>query len=99
MKSILIVSEAFEVGGLETHIRGEIVSLTRAGCRVHLATGKRFNDLLLPPETASLTKDLPLGPESSLAELLHTIETLRQIVRQHAIECIHAHPFISLLPA
>lgn len=99
MKSILIVSEAFEVGGLETHIRGEIVSLTRAGCRVHLATGKRFNDLLLPPETASLTKDLPLGPESSLAELLHTIETLRQIVRQHAIECIHAHPFISLLPS
>lgn len=99
MKSLLIVTEAFEVGGLETHIRGEIVSLSRAGCSVHLATGKRFNPLLLPPETASLTTHLPFGPETTLTELSHAVEALRHIIRQHAIKCVHAHPFTSLLPA
>lgn len=99
MKSILIVTEAFEVGGLETHIRGEIVSLTRAGCRIHLATGQRFNPLLLPPEIASLSYNLPFGPEATLTELILAVKQLRKIIREHAVECIHAHPFTSLLPS
>lgn len=99
MRSLLIVTEAFEIGGLETHIRGEIISLTRAGCQVHLATGKRFSDLLVPSETASLTTDLPLGPEATFVELIHAVEVFRGIIRQHAIECVHAHPFTSLLPS
>lgn len=99
MRSLLVVTEAFEIGGLETHIRGEIISLTRAGCQVHLATGKCFSDLLVPSETASLTTDLPLGPEATFVELIHAVEVFRGIIRQHAIECVHAHPFTSLLPS
>lgn len=99
MKSLLIVTEAFEVGGLETHIKGEIISLSQTGCRVHLATGCRFNRLLLPSEIASLTYDLPLGPEATLTELIQAVEKLRYIIREHAIEYIHAHPFTSLLPS
>lgn len=99
MKSLLIVTEQFTLGGLETHIRGEVEHLIKAGVRVHLATGKAFEETLLPPGLASITHGLPLGPECSLKELLSVIDHLRQIIRQHAIECVHVHPFTSIIPA
>lgn len=99
MKSLLIVTEMFDVGGLETSIRGEIVALTRAGCHVHLATGPRFNPMLLPKEVASVTHHLSLGPDASIADFTQAVDKLRRLIRDHAIDCVHAHPFTSLLPA
>ncbi|WP_343293743.1 glycosyltransferase [Vandammella animalimorsus] len=99
MKSLLIVTEQFTLGGLETHIRGEIEYLSKAGVTVHLAAGKAFEDALLPAELTSITHGLPLGPEHSLADLLSVIHHLRQIIRQHAIGFIHVHPFTSIIPA
>ena len=99
MKSLLIVTEIFDIGGLETSIRGEIVALTHAGCHVHLATGPRFNPMLLPKEVASVTHNLSLGPDTSVVNFIHTVDQLRRLIRQHAIDCVHAHPFASMLPA
>lgn len=98
MRSLLVVTEIFEVGGLETHVRDEIAFLSRAGCSVHLATGRRFSSLLLPPEAASLTGGLALGPESTLGDLVQSVEALRRLIRERGVECVHAHPFTSLLP-
>ena len=99
MKSLLIVTEQFTLGGLETHIRGEIEHLIKAGVAVHLAVGQAFQDVLLPPGLTSMTYGLPLGPECSPKALLVAIDRLRQIIREHAIECVHVHPFTSIIPA
>ncbi|MGQ7908899.1 glycosyltransferase family 4 protein, partial [Burkholderia sp. BC1] len=99
MKSLLIVTEQFTIGGLETHIRGEIEHLAKAGVAVHLAVGKDFQDVLLPAGLTSMTYGLPLGPECSPEALLKAIDHLRQIIREHAIECVHVHPFSAIIPA
>lgn len=99
MKSLLIVTENFDVGGLETHIKGEIITLSRLGCSVHLATGGRFNPLLLPKEVASVSTHLALGADATVAEFMNAVDCLRSLIRNHTIECVHAHPFTSLLPS
>ena len=99
MKSLLIVTEIFDASGLETSIRREIAALTRAGYRIHLATGPRFNRTLLPKEVATVTNNLALGPDAGIAEFIDAVDTLRHIIRDNAIDCVHAHPFTSLLPA
>ncbi|SPK71353.1 protein of unknown function [Cupriavidus taiwanensis] len=98
MKSLLVITELFEIGGLETHLRGEIACLSVSGCKVHLATGSRFDSALLPPEVASVTTDLCLGPDASWTQLAKTVEALRGLIRTQAVECVHAHPFTSLVP-
>ena len=98
-KSILIVSEAFEIGGLETHIRGEITELTALGWTVHFACGNRYNDQLMPDCVASITTNLNLNPDATIAGITDSIEKLRTIIRDHSIEYIHAHPFTSFFPA
>ena len=99
MKSLLICTEQFTLGGLETHIRSEIEHLTEAGVVVHLAVGESFGDGLLPSGLTTITQGLPLGPDCSSEALLTVINRLRQIIRQHSIEYVHVHPFTSIIPA
>jgi hypothetical protein len=99
MKSILIVTEQFTIGGLETHIRGEISRLCESGVEVHLATGNIFEEELLPPNVASVSRGLPLDPASTPEGLLTAINQLRKIIREHSIDGVHIHPFTSIIPA
>jgi glycosyltransferase involved in cell wall biosynthesis len=98
-KSMLIVSESFLIGGLETHIRGEIIALTSLGWKVHFACGRRFIDKLLPDCVASVHSNLNLNPDSTISEIIDSIETLREIIIRNNIQIVHAHPFTSLFPA
>ncbi len=99
MKSILIVTELFTMGGLETHICGEIKRLGELGLDVHLATGKSFDNALLPTGFSNVVSALPLGPEATPEELLFSINELRKIIREHSIDSVHIHPFASIIPA
>ena len=99
MKSILIVTEIFDIGGLETHIRCEINSLTKLGWIVHLVCGKKFKNDLVPQSVASLTTGLCIGAEATARDLVETVETLRSLIRSHGINVVHAHPFTSLVPS
>lgn len=99
MKSVLIITELFEIGGLETHIAGEIACLENAGIRTHLATGSSNNEALSSLKATSVTTDLKFGPTITTQELEETVERLRDIIHQKKIDCIHAHPFTSLIPA
>ncbi len=99
MKSILIVTEIFDIGGLETHIRCEINSLNRLGWSVHLACGKEFKKTLVPQAVASLTSGLCMGPEATTEDLAKTVATLRSLIKLHKITVVHAHPFTSLIPS
>ena len=98
MKSILIITQEMKVGGLGTHLRSEISSLAGAGCCVHLAAGSLPNGFLIPPEVASVTSILPLGAKATVSDLKATVEALGQLVREHSIECVHAHSHVSLIP-
>lgn len=98
-KSLLIVTEAFELGGVETYIRDEVKALQQQGWKVHLATGRRFVDNLVPQGLQSLTSGLALGPEASIEEFLAVVDQLVELVRSEGIAAIHAHPFTALIPA
>ncbi|MBS0392654.1 MAG: glycosyltransferase [Proteobacteria bacterium] len=99
MKSLLIVTEQFTLGGLETHIRDEIELLTRIGIEVHLAVGKRYEDLILLPGLASITKGLPFDAYSTSSELVAGVDQIRQIICDRKIDRLHIHPFASIIPA
>jgi len=99
MKSILIVTEQFAMGGLETHIRGEIARLVKLGVDVHLAVGQVFDNALLPDDCSFVTHGLPLGTGSTPDDLLYSVNELREIIHEYSIEGVHCHPFTSIVPA
>ncbi|QOW19177.1 glycosyltransferase [Lysobacter ciconiae] len=98
-KSLLIVTEAFEFGGVESYIRCEVAELKRLGWEVHLACGNRFSNAMLPDGLASLTAGLALGPEADIAGFLGAVDSLVGVARREGVTAIHAHPFTALLPA
>jgi len=99
MKSLLIITEQFDIGGLETHVAGEVACLANLGFQIHLSTGTNAPKTMLPKETTSLTTGLTMGSNINTAELIQTVESLRKIIRDKNIECVHAHPFTSLIPS
>ena len=99
MKSILIVTEQLTLGGLETHIQGEIRQLAEHGITVHLACGSLFDDAFLPSSISAVYSGIPLAASASAGDLLTAINKLRAIIREQEIEAVHAHPFTSIIPA
>lgn len=99
MKSILIVTQQFSIGGLETHIRGEIEQLSVLGIDVHLATGSILEKALLPSDVASISAGLALEPSATAQQTLTAIDKLRELIREHCIDRVHIHPFTSIVPA
>lgn len=98
-KSLMIVTEAFELGGVETHIADEIRVLSSLGWEVHLVCGHRFSSLLVPDEVATVTNSVGLGAEADIAEFLSAVDTLKAIAVSNDVSIIHAHPFTSKLVA
>jgi GT2 family glycosyltransferase/glycosyltransferase involved in cell wall biosynthesis len=98
MKSILIITEQFTLGGLETHIQGEIRELTKQGIEVHLAAGSIFDEALLPPCVSTVSPDIPLTPSATAEDLLSAINRIRAIICERKIEAVHIHPFTSIIP-
>jgi len=98
-KSLMIVTEAFVVGGVETYIRTEVEELSRQGWSVHLVCGREFSPMLVPDCVASVTHGLALGAEATVSEFLDVVDQLLDIARRNGITVIHAHPFTSLVSA
>lgn len=96
-RNLLVVTEEFTSGGVETHIRGEIQQLSELGMVCHLACGERFSDTMLPPEVATVTTGVTFHPEASVQELLEAIERLSELVVREKISAIHLHGFTSLV--
>ncbi len=98
MKRILVVVEQFTIGGLETHIRGELQMLAHLGYEVHLVVGHLFNDSLLPDSVRSVSK-VSIDSSASVQSVIDSTERLRELIRQNQIEVVHVHPFASIVPA
>ncbi|MBV7485441.1 glycosyltransferase [Bordetella sp. BOR01] len=99
MPSLLIITEHFDIGGLETYIRGQVRAMARLGWRVYMACGGEPRTELLPTEITALCPGLSLGVEATAADLLRATRTLRTFIQRHGITHVHAHPFICLFPA
>ncbi|WP_343736706.1 glycosyltransferase [Achromobacter sp.] len=97
--SLLIVTESYEVGGLETYIAGQVRAMVAQGWAVHLACGSEPAAEFLPPGLFTLRSGLALGPDATVTDLVATVEGLRALIREKAVTHVHAHPFTSLFPA
>lgn len=98
-KSLMIVAETFDIGGVETYIRSQVEQVLAQGWRVHLVCGPPFSAAMLPPGLTTVVSDLALGPAASIEEFLGCVDRMVDIARRHEVSLIHAHPFTSLFPA
>ena len=98
-KVFLIVTESFDIGGLETRIKVEVIAMLKAGHKVHLACGENFNDSLLPKGLASVTSHLKLSAQATSLDLLASVNSIRNIITKNSVDYLIAHPFSSLLPS
>src|SRR5262249_33174373 len=94
---ILIISENFTGGGVETQIANQVSTLKASGIDTFIATGPTQDaELRQLPVTLSVP-DLPLGSGATIDETVGVADKLCQIVEQHGIDLIHCHPFYSAL--
>jgi len=95
---MLIVSEQFAFGGLETQIIGQVNFLQNTGHKVFIATGNNFSKDYLSLFDGHLC-NLPLMTGGGYDDLFDAVDMINNFARDNAIEVIHAHPFMSLLPS
>lgn len=97
MKSLLIITDQFTVGGLETHIRGEIDFFVKQGYLVHLLVTGRVSFDLIPPTVNSVTVIDPIDVSFGRLLFVQTVERIREIIREKNINIVHSHPFFSII--
>jgi len=95
-KNVLVISEQFTKGGLEIHILNQVVGL-KDDVNFIFAFGKYEEN-----EKLKNNKIYNIGSFSSeytVSKFYEQVKTLLDIVEKEKIDVIHAHPFMSLLPA
>lgn len=97
--SVLIVSEAFSLGGLETHIREYTQTMIEMNIEVSLAVGTNYLDDFIPNGLETFIPNLKCHRDMSFDDLVSDVNVLRELIRNKNITCVHAHPFISIIPA
>ncbi len=99
-KNILVITENYAFGGLETHLGSKIKFLSKNGYNIFLVVGTTFYDENLPHkfcERIYTGFDFSANLSSKQTEKL--INQLLKIIKEHEIDIIDAHPFFSVLPA
>lgn len=97
--NLLIVSEHFAVGGLESRLKGMITFLSQKGWKIYLACGPSLCRENLPAQIEEVFSDLPFDvSQPSFASIESGILRLQQIIRDYSIDLVDLHPFGSLLP-
>jgi len=94
--TILILTEFFSRGGLETHIIGQVETLARQGERCVIATGSGQDTVPADLFADGLFR-LPMGPAVTVGELRDTLYRLEDFATRHAVRVIHSHPFYSFM--
>ena len=94
--NILVVSENFTKGGLETHIHSYYTALRREHAFT-FAFGTFQSEL--PFGEGDVYTGFHFSGGSSVGDFLQDVERLTELVRERGIEVIHVHPFYSIFPA
>lgn len=98
MKNILVVTDQFMRGGMETQIISQAEYLRGRGFQFHLATEKIFHK----PDKETFTSidaTLRFSHIATLAQIRIAVAKLEGIVNERKIDFIHAHPFYAPLIA
>ncbi|PJR90235.1 hypothetical protein CN878_13750 [Ochrobactrum sp. 695/2009] len=96
-KSILVVSEYFIGGGLETQLYGQARYLRAQGHKVYLVTSSSRSELAISAFDGTYF-DVPMT-DVTVSGLLGTIDILGDIIQKKDINVVHCHPFYSIVPA
>ena len=99
-QNILIVTDVFTDGGLETQIIGAFKVLKKLGYNLYLITGKEYIAENFPKEL--LTEEytgFPFSSEITALEIIAAKDFIVQLIKKHDIDVVHCHPFVSLVPA
>lgn len=94
--NILLVSEAFVGGGLETHIHTYYQEL-RKEHNFTFAFGQFKNRL--PIENSIVHTGFHFKWESTVQEFIEDVQRLCDLIKENHIDIIHVHPFFSMYPA
>ena len=94
MHRILIISETFEGGGLETKILDQADTLKSMSVDVFLATGSLLSSKLKNRFTGVL-EGLNLSPTASFTDLNETFDVVSKFTTEHGITFVETHPFTS----
>ena len=92
---VLIVSEFFSAGGLESQVAGQIRVLSRASVDFFLATTTTSAHIPDVGFSASLP-NLSFGADATSEQLQHSLSEIAAFGRKHDIDLVHCHPFYSL---
>ncbi|WP_190300351.1 glycosyltransferase [Rufibacter hautae] len=97
---ILIITEVYTFGGLETHFYGKILHLTRLGYKVFLVTGSTFLKENLPVDYCEkIYTDFNFSSHNTSQNIVEATQQLVKIIEEENIELVDAHPFFSVIPA
>lgn len=93
---ILVISEFFSRGGLETQVVGQARVLSRLGVDIVLATGSSAEEC--PKDVFSaILPNLKMGAEATFSDLHSTLSKISDFIVAERVTVIHAHPFYSAL--
>lgn len=92
IRNILVVTEYFLAGGLETQICSQVDYLKTCGIQVHLATSSPSSELAANTFSTVLCG---LSMRDTAEAFLETVASVEKHVQALDIDVIHAHPFFS----
>lgn len=91
-KNILVLTEHFAGGGLETQLCTQAQYLAERDVHLHLVTGSRFSPVAADA-FAGTVFDLPF--QGTAQCVLESVCRVEDYALQHRIDVIHVHPFLS----
>ncbi|EIV6705791.1 glycosyltransferase family 4 protein [Klebsiella aerogenes] len=97
-KSILIITQYYSVGGLETYINTQVKDLVAHGYQVHLMYSVIADPSLLPDGLSSCHTNIHLS-NGSIEQLVQCVDLIRQVIKEEGIDVVHVHPFDCIFPA
>ena len=95
--NILIVSENFIKGGLETHINTYYNLMDKRKNNVIFAFSKYEDNGYL--KGATIYKNFNFDFNSSIDDFISDVDRLVSIIKKHKIDVVQVHPFYSFFPA
>jgi GT2 family glycosyltransferase/glycosyltransferase involved in cell wall biosynthesis len=94
---VLIITENFRTGGLETQILGFCRYLTNSGHEVHLISGVGSRTLPLREIIGDHILEVDMRPNISSKEAIASINRIASYAKEIQPDILHLHPFTSII--
>lgn len=97
---VLIVTEKFLIGGLETQLADQINYLSKKNVDIYIAIGEYVDYDILPTSNCKgIFTELKFSPKATSSDLMNAVSELEDIISKNKIDIVHAHPFHSCFAA